>query len=489
MDIDKELLDIFNDPMFSDVQPSEIKLSPDDRLIQSFEEINKFYERNHRLPEASKGRIEKGLRTRLHGILCEEDKVQYLLPYDRFALLRPKDPTETDLEEILNNPILDTPDDAASILRVPAHLRKNPQIDDSEYIAQRRRCEDFHLYQEGFIQVHRELNSGQRSFVKFSSSQLENAGSYFVLDGVILFVAEVLDQTRSRKGHLTGRCICIFENGTMSDLKLDTLRRALYENGYAIRENNETVSKFLSSKFQVENKDQLTGYIYVLKSLSANPAISSVENLYKIGFSTTTVQDRIAHAELEPTYLNDKVEIVATWQAYNLSVAKFETLIHQLFNEVRFQVKVGEHTPSEWFVVPYPVIKKAINCMIKGIPVSYDPLAQAIIEHTSAVSQDNEIIDISGWKVLTLNIKEVYFKEIVAGRKKEEYRRVKPSTMNKYTFIEDGKRWLRRYDAIRFFVGYHKDRESALVEISNTTYEPDERLVTYHLGRVISTSS
>ena len=45
-------------------------------------------------------------------------------------------------------------------------------------------------------------------------------------------------------------------------------------------------------------------------------------------------------------------------------------------------------------------------------------------------------------------------------------------------------RWLKKYDAIRFFVGYHKDRESALVEITDAVYDFEEQTVVYSLGRV-----
>ena len=88
-------------------------------------------------------------------------------------------------------------------------------------------------------------------------------------------------------------------------------------------------------------------------------------------------------------------------------------------------------------------------------------------------------------KVLTLNIKKQFFDLIVKGEKKEEYRQLKQTTLNKYTYLDetDGKRYLRRYDVLRLFVGYHKDRESAIVEVVDTTY--DNGMVVYHLGRII----
>ena len=87
--------------------------------------------------------------------------------------------------------------------------------------------------------------------------------------------------------------------------------------------------------------------------------------------------------------------------------------------------------------------------------------------------------------MLTLNIKKMYFDEIISGMKKIEYRELKQSTLNKYTYIDeaDGKRYLRRYDALRLFVGYNRDRESALVQVTDITY--NEGVVEYHLGMVL----
>lgn len=486
MDIEKELLAIFSDPLFLDVKPTELKLTSTDRLVEKFEEINAFYEQYNRLPSETKGMKEKLLFGRLQNYLSDKDKMHQLLPFDRFELLRPKEPvTEKEIEAIFDDPLLEMPPNESDIRSVPDHLQKFPQVDTTDYIAQRRKCEDFHIYRDGFIRVHKELKSGKRSFVKFSSNQLENASSYFVLDGMLVYLAEVLDRSRDRKGRLMGRSICIFENGTMSDVKLDTLRKALYESGYTVRENSESTSNYFNAQFDTTTGDKSTGYIYVLKSLSSNPEIKSIDNLYKIGFSTTTVAERIINAENEPTYLNAKVDIVATWRAYNMNVSSFEALIHKVFKEARLQVRIGNQLPEEWFVVPYTAIEKAIQCIIKEIPISYDAISQIIIEHTTAENRERKTIDTTGWRILILNIKEVYFKEIISGVKKEEYRLVKPSTINKYTYLDDGKRWLKEYDAIRFYVGYHKDRESALVEISHASYNHEDQMVIYSLGKII----
>lgn len=98
------------------------------------------------------------------------------------------------------------------------------------------------------------------------------------------------------------------------------------------------------------------------------------------------------------------------------------------------------------------------------------------------MNPEKELLDTTGWKILTLNTKESYFRDIVSGVQKKEHRKLKFSTLNKYTYVEDGKRWLKKFDAIRFQVGYHRDRESALVEIVDAVYDAKKQVVTGTLG-------
>lgn len=90
-------------------------------------------------------------------------------------------------------------------------------------------------------------------------------------------------------------------------------------------------------------------------------------------------------------------------------------------------------------------------------------------------------------KILNLIIKQKFFDEILAGKKKQEFREIRPTTSKKYiNYVCDGKEYNDpdtlpedgetdivpiQYDAIRFFVGYNKDRDSALVEVKNSTVE------------------
>ena len=81
-----------------------------------------------------------------------------------------------------------------------------------------------------------------------------------------------------------------------------------------------------------------------------------------------------------------------------------------------------------------------------------------------------------GMRILTLIIKQKYFDAILQGRKVQEFREIRPTNERKYIlFDEKGQPVLDendcclpiKYDAIRFYVGYAKDRDWALVEVKS----------------------
>lgn len=201
------------------------------------------------------------------------------------------------------------------------------------------------------------------------------------------------------------------------------------------------------------------------------------------------MEDRIANAEKEPTYLMAPVRIVATYKVVNMNSQKFEDLVHQLLKPVQFQVSVFdnegiEYQPQEWFIVPLPVVDVIIQKIMDGsiVGYTYNPQMECLEKR---VVKNKPTFNTSGLKVLTLNIKKVFFDEIIKGEKKIEYRELKQTTLNKYTYLDeaDGKRYLRRYDALRLYVGYNKDRESALVQVKDITY--NDGIVEYHLGMIL----
>ena len=83
-------------------------------------------------------------------------------------------------------------------------------------------------------------------------------------------------------------------------------------------------------------------------------------------------------------------------------------------------------------------------------------------------------------KILNLIIKQKYYDAIMAGRKVQEFREVRPTTIKKLLQLdeegfevvdENDNAQPIKYDAIRFYVGYAKDRDTALVEVKGAHCE------------------
>lgn len=75
-------------------------------------------------------------------------------------------------------------------------------------------------------------------------------------------------------------------------------------------------------------------------------------------------------------------------------------------------------------------------------------------------------------KILTLIIKQVFFDQIIAGTKKEETRELRPKSEKKYiAYAEDETYTAIEYQHIRFYVGYNKGRDTALVAVNGAHFE------------------
>ena len=83
-------------------------------------------------------------------------------------------------------------------------------------------------------------------------------------------------------------------------------------------------------------------------------------------------------------------------------------------------------------------------------------------------------------KILKLIIKQCYFDEIIKGTKKKEFREVKPTTVKRLIELdkdgyevedENGNAQPIQYDALKLYVGYAKNRASALVEVKSAYCE------------------
>jgi len=386
----KTLEDIFNDDEFGilDSKPknSNVK-SEDERLIESFQEINVFFEKNDREPKSNVMPIsEHKLGTRLVQLKKDAKKIEILKSYDSHNLLNTKVDVKS-VEDILNDDdlgILDT-EETASIFKLK-NVPSSTERSSTDFVAQRKAMsnKEFKDYELMFKKVHQELREGKRSLTQFTGSERNlKKGAYYVLDGVLLYLEEVdvelkeVELATGNRNRKDGRTRTIFENGTYSNMLFRSLGKQLLDNGKIITHNHETDESFLVDNANlISEEDTESGWIYILQSKSTNTEISSIRNLYKIGYSTVPVTERIKNASKEVTYLLADVDIIASYKTYNLEAQKFEHLIHRFFAEVCLNIDINDHkgrriTPREWFVVPLPIIDKVIQLILSGDIVNY----------------------------------------------------------------------------------------------------------------------
>ena len=186
-----------------------------------------------------------------------------------------------------------------------------------------------------------------------------------------------------------GRTRTIFENGTVSNMYYRSVSKAIYNGGAKMvseLDRAEQLDAFDTTE-NINDEDESSGWIYILKSKSQRPEIKDIKNLYKIGFSSTPVEERIKNAKNEATYLYDDVAIVETYQIYNLNAKKFEQLIHRVFAsaclDIEFDTKDNLRiNPREWLIVPKNVIEEAIKLIVSGEVVNYrfDKELQILVE-------------------------------------------------------------------------------------------------------------
>lgn len=391
---EKELERIFEDPLLADVKPPRKRITSSDRLIAGFQDITDFYDIHGRLPEDKPEEFK--LYHRWQGILKNEKKIERCRPYDEYRLLPQSNETvedvnaghkreqteEEQLESIFGDPLLADIQDRSDLglFDIPGYMRERLDArKEAEYVGKRVPCEDFDRYEDCFKEIHQGLKSGKYRLIKFSVKNLK-VGSYFIEDGMIGYLAAFDDEGINKHGDRDGRTRVIYENGTESDIKYKTITKNLSVTGYSVIDCSDMTDEELKQRFTFNENDVESGTIYVLRSKSTNPEIAAIKDLYKIGFTVTSVESRIANAKNEPTYLCADVEVVATWKIYNVKSSTFEALIHKLFAAVQLQVMVNGKYPKEWFIVPFNIIEQAVVNIINGIPMIYDSNIQQIVE-------------------------------------------------------------------------------------------------------------
>ncbi len=366
-----------------DAPEQSTKVTSCDRLKRAFLEILEFRRAYGRFPSSTtRGIAERKLGARLDGILADEEKIAALKPYDEFGLLdTPQAPAS--LDDLLSGDNLDLLGDESGLLDV-SDLPVRRQSYDTENVARREKAEDFERFEPMFKQKHEELRQASSKLLPYPGMNHIVSGAFFVLNGVMLFIAEV-GETEYKKTTVREnkreRLRCIFENGTQS---------SMYRQSLGIRLSDEDGQILVGAEApDILADDQVSGYIYVLRSLSDDPQIIAIKDLHKIGFTRDSLQLRIKNAEKSPTYLMAPVEVVASYRTYNLKASALENLLHRVFAEVRLNLTQADrkgraYDPSEWFVVPRTQIDQAIDLILSGdiVRYVYDAKAQRLVEQS-----------------------------------------------------------------------------------------------------------
>ena len=375
LDFEKELEKILTeDPLnLLKLKISQI-LTVDQRLKDSFEEINKFIDENNIEPTDTSDIEERKLFSRLKQLKKDFEKVLVLKDFDRHNLFKNVKEIKT-VDDILDNDVLgildDDPENIFDIRNIPKNRVR------TDFVARRKNCKNFKNYEDSFKKIQKEIKGGKRKLIIFKEHHLKE-DRYFVLDGIMLYLEKIEDKNIKNFNGKTGdkrndpRIRCIFENGLESNMYLRSLGKELYNNGSTIiQSNDEALIEFDEGFEKIKKEDNETGSIYVLASLSTKPEIQSIKNLFKIGYCTTSVEKRIENAYKDPTYLMSPVKIISSYKTFNLNPQKFESLIHAFFSEKCLDIKItnkfGENKkPKEWYVVPIKIIEKVIELIINN---------------------------------------------------------------------------------------------------------------------------
>lgn len=366
-------------------KPTRTYMPREERIIAGFEDVLRFHEEHGRAPRHGEQRdiFERLYAVRLDRLRALDECRALLEDFDTSGLLSATDeeavaPDQLDDEALLAElGIAEPADDDITQLR---HVQSREERRAAEEIANRERCVDFGQFQPLFADAQLELDSGVRTtrpFVRdagFLKSDIVK-GQFFILGGQLAYVAEVGEAFKAPNGEIDARLRVIYSNGTESNLLRRSLQRALYKDEAGRRVTEPAAGPLFAG--ESHDDDHASGTIYVLRSKSDHPLVTANrEVLHKIGVTGGDVPRRVANAKIDPTYLMADVEIVATYELFNINRAKLENLIHRIFEPARLDIEVKDRfgtpvIPREWYLVPHFVIDEAVERIRDGSIAEY----------------------------------------------------------------------------------------------------------------------
>ena len=365
----------------------------EERIIAGFEDILRFHQTHGRAPQHGEGRdiFERLYAVRLDQLRKLPEAPALLAALDGPGLLSgAAAATTADIDALDEDALLaelgigeKTAD--PSDITVLRHVRSTAEKRAAEEIADRTPCADFDQFKPLFEQVERELKSDVRKTLRFGRDTSIASGNYFLVGGLLAYVAEVGEAIKAPNGESDARLRVIYANGTESNLLRRSLQRALYKDDTGRRLTDTDMGPLFGDAPAPEDIE--SGTIYVLRSLSGHPFVAEHRELiHKIGVTGGKVEARIAGASKDATYLLADVEVVATYTLHNLNRIKLENIFHRLFSAAQIDLTLEDRfgqsvKPREWFLVPLHVIDEAVERIRDGsiTEVVYDPKTARLV--------------------------------------------------------------------------------------------------------------
>jgi len=340
-----------------------------ERIIAGFEDIVRFYEEHGRPPQHGEGRdiFERLYAVRLDRLRAQQDCRDLLATFDQHGLLDEATAIAPDEVELGVDDLASELADLAGGADITQlrHVRSAEEKRAAEEIARRDKCHDFEKFKPLFEQVKQDLASGTRVTRPFELKAEIRPGAFFIVGGLISYVAEMDDIFTNAQGRTDARLRVIFDNGTESGMLMRSLQRQLHEDDAGRRITDPSPGPLFADR--PEDGEAEAGTIYVLRSRSDHPFVAEHrEVVHKIGVTSGSVETRISGAEKSSTYLLAGVDVVATYLVYGVNCQKLESLLHKVFAAAQLDLSIPDRfghmvKPREWFVVPLPVINEAVE--------------------------------------------------------------------------------------------------------------------------------
>lgn len=363
----------------------------EERIIAGFEEIQRFVTEHGRAPQHGEDRdiFERLYAVRLERLRTLQECRSLLEPLDPQGLLGDAPATgpapADDLDDDALLAELGVDEGAAAEITELRHVRSAEDKRAAEEIANRQRCEDFDKFRPLFAQVQREIDEGIRQTRPFEVKAEIRPGTWFIVGGQKAYVAEMGEIYSNAQGRTDARLRVIFDNGTESNMLMRSLQRALHKDEAGRRITDPVAGPLFAAT--AEEDDHASGTVYVLRSKSSHPTVAAHRDvLHKIGVTGGDISRRLAGAKLDPTFLMADVDVVATYDLFNVNRTRLEQIIHRVFGSAQLDIEIKDRfgnpvVPREWFLAPLFVIDEAIEKICDGTITSYryDPKSASLV--------------------------------------------------------------------------------------------------------------